>query len=66
MTIKSTSKPLRQAGIYAVIVAVSVALTLGSLRAFPQLLPSTPVADNSTTSDRIILLLRLSSVWEMQ
>ncbi len=39
MSFQSTSKPLRQAGIYAVVVAASVALTLGSLRAFPQLLP---------------------------
>lgn len=40
MSVQSTSKPLRQAGIYAVVVAASVALTLGSLRVFPQLLPS--------------------------
>ena len=54
MNIKSTSKPLRQAGIYTVIVAASVAITLGSLRAFPQLLPSTSVAENSTTPIEVV------------
>ena len=47
MTIEPTSKPLRQAGIYVIVVAASVALTLGSLKAFPQLL-SPSVAENST------------------
>lgn len=48
MTIEPTSRPLRQAGIYAVVVAASVALTLASLRVFPQLLPSASVTNNST------------------
>lgn len=48
MTIQSTSKPLRQAGIHVIVIATSVAITLGSLRAFPQLLPSTSIAENST------------------
>lgn len=48
MTVKSTYKPLRQAGIYAIVVAVSVALTLGSLRVFPQLLPTASVTENSS------------------
>ena len=48
MTIQSNSKPLRQAGIYAIVVAASVILTLGSLRAFPQFLLPTPVAENLT------------------
>ncbi|MGV2828695.1 HhoA/HhoB/HtrA family serine endopeptidase [Myxosarcina sp. GI1(2024)] len=48
MTVQPTSKPLRQAGIYAIVVAASVALTLGSLRVFPQLLPPASVAENST------------------
>ena len=37
-TMETTNKPLRQAGIYAIVVITSVGLTLGSLRAFPQLL----------------------------
>ena len=45
MTIESTYKPLRQTGIYVILVAASVAVTLGSLRAFPQLLPSASVAE---------------------
>lgn len=49
MTIQpTTSRPLRQAGIYAIVVIASVILTLGSLRVFPQLLPSTLIAENST------------------
>lgn len=53
MTVQPTSKPLRQAGIYAIVVAASVALTLGSLRVFPQLLPSASVTDNSTAVEAI-------------
>ena len=37
MTIESSHKPIRQAGIHAIFVAASVALTLGVLRIFPQL-----------------------------
>ncbi len=48
MTVKSTNEPLRQTGIYAIVVAVSIALTLGSLRVFPQLLPTVSVAENSS------------------
>ena len=48
MTIESSSKPLRQASIYAVVVVASVALTLGSLRTFPQLLPEASIAETST------------------
>ncbi|MDJ0649358.1 MAG: HhoA/HhoB/HtrA family serine endopeptidase [Xenococcaceae cyanobacterium MO_188.B19] len=48
MTIQPTSKPLHQAGIYVIVVVASAALTLGSLRLFPQLLPSTSVTENST------------------
>lgn len=44
---KSSDKPLRQAGIYALVVAISVALTLTLLRTFPQLLPSVALTDNS-------------------
>ena len=51
---ESTSKPLRQAGIYAVVVVASVAVTLGSLRAFPQLLPTASLAENSTTAIEVI------------
>ena len=51
---ESTSKPLRQAGIYAVVVVASVAVTLGSLRAFPQLLPTASLAENSTTAVEVI------------
>ena len=47
MTIESSSKPLRQAGIYAVVVIASVALTLGTLRVFPQLLPPALVPENT-------------------
>lgn len=53
MTVQPTSKPLRQAGIYAIVVAASVALTLGSLRTFPQLLPSASVTGNSTVVEVI-------------
>lgn len=48
MTIKTTNKPLRQASIYALVVIASVALTLGSLRIFPQLLPTASIPENST------------------
>lgn len=48
MTIESTPKPLRQASIYVVVVAASVALTLGSLKAFPQLLPEASVVESPT------------------
>ncbi len=48
MTLQSNTKPLRQAGIYVIVVAASVALTLGSLKAFPQLLSSASVTENST------------------
>ena len=44
-----TNKPFRQAGIYAIVVLASVALTLGTLRVFPQLLPSALVPENSNT-----------------
>ena len=47
MTIESSHKPLRQAGIHAIVVAASVALTLGLLRIFPQLIPSAQEADDS-------------------
>lgn len=47
---ESNTKPLRQAGIYAIVVVASVALTLGSLRVFPQLLPATSVNENLTTA----------------
>ena len=53
MTIPPTSKPLHQAGIYTILVAASVALTLGSLRVFPQLLPSVSVTDNSTAVEAV-------------
>ena len=46
MTIQSTSK-LRQAAIYVIVIIASVALTLGSLRAFPQLLPPALTPENS-------------------
>ncbi len=48
MTMQTTNQPLRQAGIYAVVIAASVALTLGSLRAFPQLLPTALIPENTT------------------
>ncbi len=48
MNIQPTSKPLRQASIYAAVVAVSVALTLSSLRVFPQLLSPALVPENTT------------------
>ena len=48
MTIQNSPQPLRQAGIYTAIITASVALTLGSLRFFPQLLPSSLVPENST------------------
>lgn len=44
---ETTNKPLRQAGIYALVVLTSVALTLGTLRLFPQLLPSALVPENT-------------------
>jgi S1-C subfamily serine protease len=47
VTSQSTFKPLRQAGIYVIVVAASVVVTLGSLRAFPQLLPTVSLAENS-------------------
>ena len=53
MTIQPTSRPLRQAGIYAIVVVASVVLTLGSLRIFPQLLPSTLVAKDSTAIEAV-------------
>ena len=37
MTVQPTFRPLRQAGIYALVIIASVALTLGFLRTFPQL-----------------------------
>lgn len=49
MTIETTNKPLRQAGIYVIVVAASVALTLGSLRAFPQLITPALIPENTTT-----------------
>ena len=48
MSVQSPSRPLRQAAIYTIVVVASVALTLVSLRAFPQLLPPTSVASNPT------------------
>ena len=45
---QTTNKPLRQASIYAAVVAASVALTLGSLRIFPQLLPPATTRENTT------------------
>ena len=61
MTTQSNSKPLRQAGIYAVVVVSSVAITVGLLRIFPQLLPQTssskkisPVQINSPYTDKIL------------
>ena len=48
MTLETTNKSLRQAGIYAVIVAASVALTLGTLRVFPQLLSPASITKNTT------------------
>lgn len=48
MTVKSTYKSLRQAGIYAIVASASVALTLGSLRASPRLLSIASVAEKST------------------
>ena len=53
MTVQPTSKPLRQAGIYAIVVAASVSLTLGSLRVFPQLLPSASVTETSTVVEAV-------------
>ena len=53
MTIENTNRPLRQASIYAVVVAASVALTLGSLRVFPQLLPPTLVPDTMATNTAV-------------
>ncbi|MEM8831578.1 MAG: HhoA/HhoB/HtrA family serine endopeptidase [Cyanobacteria bacterium P01_G01_bin.19] len=48
MTEQPTIRPLRQAGIYALVVIASVLLTLGSLRIFPQLLIPTLVTEKST------------------
>ena len=53
MTIQSNSQPLRQAGIYATVVAASVALTLGSLWVFPKLLPSARKTEDSTVAEVI-------------
>ena len=53
MTIESSSKPLRQASIYAIVVFASVALTLGSLRAFPQLLPEASTAKTSIAVETV-------------
>ncbi len=53
MNLQPTSKPLRQASIYAAVVTVSVALTLGSLRAFPQLLSPVLVPENTTAVEVI-------------
>ncbi|MBE9043583.1 trypsin-like peptidase domain-containing protein [Pleurocapsales cyanobacterium LEGE 10410] len=53
VTIQSNSKPLYQAGIYATVVAASVALTLGSLRVFPKLLPSATETEDSTAVEVI-------------
>ena len=50
MTIQNTNKPLRQAGIYTAVIAASVILTLGSLRAFPQLLSPVLLPENTTTA----------------
>jgi S1-C subfamily serine protease len=48
VTNQPTPKPLRQGGIYLIVVATSVALTLLSLRTFPQLLLGTSVVENLT------------------
>ena len=48
MTVKSTYRSLRQAGIYAIVASASVALTLGSLRASPRLSSIVSVAEKST------------------
>ena len=48
VTVKSTYRSLRQAGIYAIVASASVALTLGSLRASPRLSSIVSVADKST------------------
>lgn len=49
MTMQTTKQPLRQAAIYTTLVAASVALTLGSLRIFPQLLSPVLMTENRTT-----------------
>ena len=51
MNTQPTSKPLRQAGIYVIVVATSVALTLASIRLFPQLLPQTSVTQKTKTAE---------------
>ena len=48
MTVKSTYRSLRQAGIYAIVASAGVALTLGSLRASPRLSSLVSVAEKST------------------
>lgn len=53
MTIQTTNRPLRQVAIYTIVVAASVALTLGSLRAFPQLLPPALVPENNTSVEEV-------------
>ncbi len=47
MTNESNPKPFPQAATHAIVVVASVALTLGTLRIFPQLLPSAKKANNS-------------------
>ena len=44
---QSSIRPLRQTGIYTLVVATSVGLTLGSLRLFPQLLPASTASRKS-------------------
>ena len=53
MNIQTTNKPLRQAAIYTVVVAVSVALTLASLRAFPQLLTPALVPEKNNPNNPV-------------
>ncbi len=53
MTIQTTNKPLRQAAIYTVVVAASVALTLASLRAFPQLLTPALVPEKNNPNNPV-------------
>ena len=53
MTIESSSKPLRQASIYAIVIVASVALTLGSLKAFPQLLPEVSTIESPTAVEAV-------------
>lgn len=61
MTIETINRPLRQAGTYAVVVAASVALTLGSLRVFPQLLPPALVPDSTATNTAVEIAPTLSN-----